>query len=289
MAASMPPAKMMRGTRCMFRAHHGCDRITAPKNSLTLISGRPGTRCAVSPRPRRPAATDRLGKPTAPSLKSVADLRVGRAAKVWRISPLRQPIVPWMSGSKPARPAEPPAPKPTPIAVIAAGTPIEDVIAKLTEIQADHPGPQIHQGKRNRREIWPSITHLADERYARDMLTSLGSKPPYTSNGQTTTWQCRQGSAPKAKDLGYQKLRSGWPRRASRQMRAFRPRPRRSNLRRRLAKRSSKFISLGLAHCVHQASSTRSSQSFTRAANNSWLPTGSSCPARSRSANVARG
>ena len=119
-------------------------------------------------------------------------------------------------GGKSARPAEPPAPKPTPAAVIAAGAPIEDVIAKLTEIQADHPGPQIHQGKRNRREIWPSITHLADERYAPDMLTSLGSKPPYTSNRQTTTWQGRQGLRTKLRTSAKQKLRSGWPLRASR-------------------------------------------------------------------------
>ena len=78
----------------------------------------------------------------------------------------------------PARPAEPPAPKPRPIAVIAAGAPIEDIIAKLTAIQADHPGAQIRQGKRNRLEIWPPITHPANERHVPDMPTSPSSQPP---------------------------------------------------------------------------------------------------------------
>ncbi len=68
----------------------------------------------------------------------------------------------------PAQPAEPPAPKPRPIAVIAAGAPIEDFIAKLTPIQADHPGAQLRQGKRNRLEIWPSSTHPADDRHVPD-------------------------------------------------------------------------------------------------------------------------
>jgi hypothetical protein len=54
-----------------------------------------------------------------------------------------------------SRPAEPPAPEPRPIAVIAVGLPIEDLFAKLTAIQADHPGAQIRQGKRGRWEIWP--------------------------------------------------------------------------------------------------------------------------------------
>jgi hypothetical protein len=55
-----------------------------------------------------------------------------------------------------ARPApEPPAPEPKPIAVITLSGPIEDVTAKLAAIQADHPGAQIRQGKRNRWEIWP--------------------------------------------------------------------------------------------------------------------------------------
>ena len=85
------------------------------------------------------------------------------------------------------RPAEPPAPKPRPIAVIAGGAPIEDIIAKLTAIQADHPGAQIRQGKRNRLEIWPRITHPANGQHVPDMPTSPSSQPPYDPNRQTTT------------------------------------------------------------------------------------------------------
>ena len=51
--------------------------------------------------------------------------------------------------------AEPPPPPLGPIAVIKAGLPIEDVIAKLTAVQADHPGAKLRQGKRNRWGIWP--------------------------------------------------------------------------------------------------------------------------------------
>ena len=55
-----------------------------------------------------------------------------------------------------SQPAAEPAPPPArPIAVIKAGLPIEDVIAKLTAVQADHPGAQLRQGKRNRWEIGP--------------------------------------------------------------------------------------------------------------------------------------
>jgi hypothetical protein len=72
---------------------------------------------------------------------------------------------------RPDRSAEPPALPPRPIAVIAAAAPIEDVIAKLTAIQADHPGAQLRQGKRNRLEIWPPSTRLTDERQAPDTPT----------------------------------------------------------------------------------------------------------------------
>ena len=111
----------------------------------------------------------------------------------------------------PARPAEPPAPKPRPVAVIAAGAPIEDVIAKLTAIQADHPGAQIRQGKRNRQEIWPSITHLANERQVADMPTPPGSEPPYNPNRQTTVRQGGQSQRTKLRTSAKQKLRFGWP------------------------------------------------------------------------------
>ncbi len=66
--------------------------------------------------------------------------------------------------------AEPPPPPPRPIAVITAGLPIEDVIAKLTAVQADHPGAQLRQGKRNRWEIWPP-EHPPGDRPTPDTIT----------------------------------------------------------------------------------------------------------------------
>ena len=48
-----------------------------------------------------------------------------------------------------------PSPLPQPIAMLVPGAPIEDVIAQLTAIQADHPGAQIRKGKGHRWEIWP--------------------------------------------------------------------------------------------------------------------------------------
>jgi len=55
-----------------------------------------------------------------------------------------------------------PEPKPRPIAVIAAGVPIEDIMAKLAAIQAGHPGAQIRQGRRNCWEIRRPSSHPAD-------------------------------------------------------------------------------------------------------------------------------
>lgn len=55
-------------------------------------------------------------------------------------------------------PQAPPPPPPQPIAVLAPGVPIEDVIAQLTAIQADHPGAQVLQGRGHRWEVWPAAT-----------------------------------------------------------------------------------------------------------------------------------
>ena len=46
------------------------------------------------------------------------------------------------------------------IAVIAAGSSVEDVIAELTRVQAEHPGAQVQWGKRDSWEIWSA----ADQR-----------------------------------------------------------------------------------------------------------------------------
>lgn len=53
-------------------------------------------------------------------------------------------------------PKQPPPPPPQPIAVLAPGVPIEQVIAQLTAIQANHPGAQVRQGRGRRWEIWPA-------------------------------------------------------------------------------------------------------------------------------------
>lgn len=55
-------------------------------------------------------------------------------------------------------PPKQPPPPPQPIAVLAPGVPIEQVIAQLTTIQANHPGAQVRQGKGHRWEIWPAPT-----------------------------------------------------------------------------------------------------------------------------------
>jgi hypothetical protein len=49
----------------------------------------------------------------------------------------------------------PPPPEPGPIAVVTLSGPIEDLTAKLAEIQASHPGAQIRPGKRNQWDVWP--------------------------------------------------------------------------------------------------------------------------------------
>lgn len=48
-----------------------------------------------------------------------------------------------------------PRPRPQPLEVIAAGAPVEEVIARLTAVQAAHPGAQVREGKGGL-EIWPA-------------------------------------------------------------------------------------------------------------------------------------
>jgi hypothetical protein len=64
----------------------------------------------------------------------------------------------WAARRKTGPPASAPGPPPAktgPVAVITLSGPIEDLTAKLAEIQASHPGAQIRPGKRNQWEIWP--------------------------------------------------------------------------------------------------------------------------------------
>jgi hypothetical protein len=58
--------------------------------------------------------------------------------------------------SSAAKKAAPPAPpKPQPLAVIPSDLPIEEVITRLSAIQASHPGATVRRGSRNRWEVWP--------------------------------------------------------------------------------------------------------------------------------------
>lgn len=63
-----------------------------------------------------------------------------------------------LSFSKDKEPATPPEPKPEPIAVLPSGLPIGEVIARLTELQAEHPDAEVRRGRANRWEIWPGPT-----------------------------------------------------------------------------------------------------------------------------------
>jgi hypothetical protein len=68
-----------------------------------------------------------------------------------RVSAVRQALLPAVQG-----PPEPPPPPPRPIAVLAPGMLIEDVIAQLTTIQDSYPGAQVRKGRGHHWEIWPA-------------------------------------------------------------------------------------------------------------------------------------
>jgi hypothetical protein len=53
------------------------------------------------------------------------------------------------------KPAEPPPPKPEPLAVVASGLPIDEVIRQLTDLKAKYPAARVCRGNRNRWETWP--------------------------------------------------------------------------------------------------------------------------------------
>lgn len=53
------------------------------------------------------------------------------------------------------KPAEPPAPKPEPLAVIPSGLPIAEITERLTELQKQYPDAEVRRGRANRWEIWP--------------------------------------------------------------------------------------------------------------------------------------
>jgi uncharacterized small protein (DUF1192 family) len=68
-----------------------------------------------------------------------------RIDKVWAM------IAAWSK----EKPVEPPPPKPEPLAVIASGLPIAEVLRQLADVQARHPDARVRRGNRNRWEIWP--------------------------------------------------------------------------------------------------------------------------------------
>jgi hypothetical protein len=52
-------------------------------------------------------------------------------------------------------PVPPPLPKPEPIAVIASGLPLSEVVARLSELQKQYPDAVVKRGRANRWELWP--------------------------------------------------------------------------------------------------------------------------------------
>lgn len=70
-----------------------------------------------------------------------------------RLLQAREMIMSWSAAKEKA---VPPAPKAQPIAILKSGTPIEEVIASLTQLSAEHPGAEVRRGNANRWEIWPA-------------------------------------------------------------------------------------------------------------------------------------
>lgn len=60
-----------------------------------------------------------------------------------------------LSFDKDQKPEPVPPPTPQPIATLKLGLPIGDVIARLTELQAQYPDAEVRRGRANRWEIWP--------------------------------------------------------------------------------------------------------------------------------------
>lgn len=78
--------------------------------------------------------------------------RARRCRRLWqqRVHEAREILL-----SSAAKKVTPPAPPPQPLAVIPSDLPIEEVITRLSAIQASHPGATVRRGSRNRWEVWP--------------------------------------------------------------------------------------------------------------------------------------
>lgn len=74
-----------------------------------------------------------------------------------RVEEAREMLLAAAERAKPSQAADP-ASKPEPIAVVASGLPLAEVISRLTELQAQYPDAVVKRGRANRWEIWPAGT-----------------------------------------------------------------------------------------------------------------------------------
>jgi hypothetical protein len=104
-----------------------------------------------------------------PATSGLADRETGNPQQpclTWPYGPLSSGRAPPLPGDDPPRAGNPPSePAAQLLAVIATGSSVEDVISRLTHIQAEHPGAQVRRGKRNAWGIWSAPT--TDQRPAR--------------------------------------------------------------------------------------------------------------------------
>lgn len=71
-----------------------------------------------------------------------------------RLQKARDMLLSFSSKDKQPSPS-PPQPSPKPITVLPSSLSIGEVIARLTELQAEHPDAEVRRGRANRWEIWP--------------------------------------------------------------------------------------------------------------------------------------
>lgn len=72
-----------------------------------------------------------------------------------RIREVRQ-LLEASAARREAEAASQPEPKPLPLAVVPSGLPIAEVVARLTELQAQFPDAEVRRGRANRWELWPA-------------------------------------------------------------------------------------------------------------------------------------
>ena len=82
------------------------------------------------------------------------------------------------------RKTPPPVPSSQLLAVIAAGSPVADVIAQLTRVQAGHPGARVQRGKKDSWEIWSAT---ADKTARSQGVSEPAGTAVAATRDQTTT------------------------------------------------------------------------------------------------------